>query len=126
MKVLVVEDLKVMRRVIANILKDLGIEEIIESDDGLDALATLQNQKVDLIITDWLMPNMDGLELVNDIRNDDSLKNIPILMITSVDNKENVIKALKAGINDYIAKPFKSDILRNKVKKLLSTINTKN
>ncbi len=126
MKVLIVEDLKVMRRVIANILIDMGIKDILESDDGLEALATLQNEKVDLIITDWLMPNMDGIELVNDIRKDRTLEHIPILMITTVDNKENVIKALKAGINDYIAKPFKSEVLKSKIKKLLSNENVKN
>ncbi len=120
MAVLIVEDLKVMRRVIANILKDLGINDISEAEDGIDALSLLQdNNDFDLIITDWLMPNMDGLELVEDIKNDDRLKNIPILMITSVDDKINVVKALRAGIKDYIAKPFKPDLLQAKISNML-------
>ena len=120
MAVLIVEDLKVMRRVIANILKDLGINEIAEAEDGIDALSLLQdNNDFELIITDWLMPNMDGLELVEDIKSDEQLKNIPILMITSVDDKINVIKALRAGIRDYITKPFKPDLLQVKISKIL-------
>ncbi len=120
MKILVVEDLKVMRRVISNTLRDMGIEEILEAEDGIDALAVLQNGIVDMIITDWLMPNMDGFELVKDIRKDPALKDIPVLMITSVDEKENVLKALKAGTNDYIAKPFKPETLQAKVRKLIN------
>ena len=120
MAVLIVEDLKVMRRVIANILKDIGIKDIYEAEDGIDALSLLQdNNNFELIITDWLMPNMDGLELVEDIKSDKTLENIPILMITSVDDKINVIKALRAGIRDYIAKPFKPDLLQAKINKIL-------
>lgn len=124
MGVLIVEDLKVMRRVIANILLELGISDITEAEDGIDALSILQdNNNFDLIITDWLMPNMDGIELVEDIKSDNKLKDIPILMITSVDDKINVIKALRAGIQDYIAKPFKSELLIAKINKMLKGNN---
>ena len=120
MRVLIVEDLKVMRRVIANSIRDLGIDEIFESEDGIDALSLLQDEIVDLVITDWLMPNMDGFDLVRDMRNDERLEDIPVLMITSVDDKQSVVKALRAGTNDYIAKPFKPEILKEKVAKLLN------
>ncbi len=119
-KILVVEDLKIMHRVIANALSALGDVEIVEATDGLDALAKLQREKIDLIITDWLMPNMDGIELVESVKRDEDLQNIKTLMITSVDDKPRVVKALKTGVNDYIAKPFKPEILIEKAKKLLN------
>ncbi len=122
MKALVVEDLKIMRKVIVNALKEIDIKDSFEAEDGIEALSLLQEEKIDLIVTDWLMPNMDGFELVTDIKKDKRLKNIPILMITSVDDRINVVKAIKAGINDYIAKPFKPETLKEKIKNIIYSV----
>lgn len=122
MRALVVDDLLIARRLIVNNLKNMGFEEVVEAVDGVDALQLLKDESkpFDIIITDWLMPNIDGLVFVHEIRKFDKFKKVPVLMVTSVDDKEDVVKALKNGVNDYIAKPYTPDTLRKKVEKLLN------
>jgi len=103
-----------MRRIVINALKNFGIDEIVEAEDGQDGLAKLHTEKIDFVITDWNMPNMTGLELTKNIRNDDTLKHLPILMVTTEVLKEDIIEALKAKVNNYVVKPFTPQVLRKK------------
>jgi two-component system, chemotaxis family, chemotaxis protein CheY len=125
MRALVVDDLLIARRLIVTNLKTMGFKEIFEADDGARALQVVnqQEESFDLIVTDWLMPNMDGLEFVREIRVDGEMKNTPILMVTSVDEKDDVLRAIQAGVNDYISKPFTPETLRKKIEWLLKTSN---
>ena len=118
MKVLVVDDFATMRRIIKNILKQLGFTNIIEAEDGKSALKMLQNDKFDLILCDWNMPEMAGIELLGKVRADEQLKGIPFVMVTAEAQKENIIEAVKAGVNSYIVKPFTAEIVEQKLKKL--------
>jgi two-component system chemotaxis response regulator CheY len=124
MNILVVDDFSTMRRIIINLLKDLGYKDIIEADDGIKALQRLSTNKVDFIITDWNMPNMDGLTLLKSIRANDATKNIPVLMVTAEAQKDNILEAAKAGANGYIVKPFTQQTLDEKIQKILSKLNT--
>jgi len=117
-KILVVDDFKTMRKIIKNILTQLGFKNIIEADDGTTALELLKKQKVDLIISDWNMPKMNGLELLKSIRSDDSLKDIRFIMVTAEAQKENVIEAIKHGVNQYVVKPFTPKTLKEKLEKV--------
>lgn len=118
MKILVVDDFATMRRIIKNILKQLGYSNVDEADDGSSALTKLQGQKFDLVITDWNMPNMSGLELIKAIRASDQFKSTPILMVTAEALKENIIEAVKSGVNNYIVKPFTAEVMREKIEKI--------
>jgi len=118
---LVVEDLTIMRRFIRNSLQGLGFMKIIEAEDGVVALQKLEKGKIDLIITDWIMNNMDGLDLARNVRANPEISHIPMLMITVLDDYTDVEKAIRAGINDYIKKPFTTEILKNKIDRLLSS-----
>jgi two-component system chemotaxis response regulator CheY len=115
MKILVVDDFATMRRIIKNILKQLGFSNIDEADDGEPALAKLQAGGFDLIICDWNMPKMDGLTLLKTVRSDEQLKDTPFLMVTAEAQKENVIEAVKAKVSDYIVKPFTAEVLSEKL-----------
>ena len=106
MKILVVDDFATMRKIVRNILKQLGFNNIEEADDGNSALTQLKSQSFDFVVTDWNIPNMSGLELVKAIRADENLKHIPLLMVTAEALKENIVAAVKAGVNDYVVKPF--------------------
>jgi two-component system, chemotaxis family, chemotaxis protein CheY len=117
-KILVVDDFATMRRIIKNILKQLGYNDIDEADDGAAAIAKLKSTKFDFVITDWNMPNMSGLELVKAIRSDENIKSIPILMVTAEALKENIIEAVKAGVNNYIVKPFTAEVMKEKIDKI--------
>ncbi len=117
-KILVVDDMSTMRRIVKSILNQLGFTNIEEAENGKQALAKLKAEKFDFVVTDWNMPEMDGLELVKAIRSDDELKNIPVLMVTAEGKKENVIEALKAGVNNYIVKPFTPEVLKEKIEKI--------
>ncbi len=125
MRALVVDDLLLARRLISNHLKSFGIEDIVEAIDGLDALEKLKEQEenVDIIITDWLMPNMDGLGFVTELKKEEKYKNIPILMVTALDEKDDVIKALRLGVNGYMSKPIEQDVFQKKVDDLLDKSN---
>lgn len=122
MKILVVDDFATMRKVIRNLLKQSGYENIVEAEDGLLALKVLKSQKVDFIISDWNMPNMSGLELLKNVRADEELKSLPFLMVTAEALQENVVAAVKAGVSNYIVKPFTSETLDEKIKKIMEKL----
>ncbi len=115
MKVLIVDDFATMRKIVRNILKQIGFEDISEAEDGNVALQVLKNEKVGLVVTDWNMPNMTGLDLLRNIRQDPKLGQTPVLMVTAEGLKENVLEAVKAGVNNYVVKPFTAEILQEKI-----------
>ncbi len=117
-RILVVDDMSTMRRIIKTILNQLGYSNIEEAENGKQALAKLKKEKFDFVITDWNMPEMDGLTLVREIRSDEELKALPVLMVTAEAKKENVMEALKAGVNNYIVKPFTPEVLKEKMEKI--------
>ncbi len=119
-KVLVVDDFATMRRIVKGVLKQLGFKDIIEADDGTSALNELKKQKVGLIVSDWNMPKMTGLELLKKVRADEELKSIPFVMVTAEGQKENVIEAVKAGVSNYIVKPFTPETLSEKLEKVFN------
>ncbi|MGV8078656.1 MAG: response regulator [Syntrophales bacterium] len=119
LKLLIVDDFATMRKVIRNILKQIGYENIVEAEDGSIALRVLKSQKIDLIISDWNMPNMTGLELLKAVRADDDLKTTPFLMVTAEALQENVVAAVKAGVSNYIVKPFTAEAMNEKLQKIL-------
>lgn len=118
MSVLVVDDFATMRRIIANVLKQLGYETIHEAEDGTKALQVLETEKIDFVITDWNMPQMSGLDLLMAIRASEDKKDIPVLMVTAEAQQENIVKAAQAGVNNYIIKPFDAQTLSEKIKKI--------
>ena len=115
MKILTVDDFSTMRRIIRNMLRQLGYTNIVEAEDGAEALSLLQREKMDFVISDWNMPNMNGLDLLKAIRADDNLKPIPVLLVTAEALKENVVEAVKAGVNNYVVKPFTAEKLKEKI-----------
>lgn len=117
--VCVVEDERVSRTMIVEMLKKMGINRIVASTNGQIALEKLKVQKVDLIISDWHMPVMDGLEFFKAVKKDEAFENTPFLMVTVEDSKEKVVEALKVGVRDYIVKPISKDSFESKVKTLL-------
>lgn len=119
MKILAVDDSATMRRIIKNQLKQAGFEEVDEAENGRDALLLLGRDRYDLVITDWNMPEMSGLDLVKEIRRSDAIRSIPILMITTVSAKEDIVTALKAGVNNYVVKPFEAGTLQAKITQLV-------
>ncbi|HOF04150.1 MAG TPA: response regulator [Syntrophales bacterium] len=120
-KILVVDDFATMRKVIRNILKQIGFENIVEAEDGAIGLRVLKSQQIDFVIADWNMPNMTGLELLKAVRADADLAKTPFLMVTAEALQENVIAAVKAGVNNYIVKPFTAETLNEKIAKILGT-----
>jgi len=118
MKVLVVDDFTTIRRVLRNVLKDLGFTNISEADDGKSALKELKKEKFDLILCDLNMPEMSGLELLIKIRADDEMKDVPFVMVTAEAQKENIIEAVKAGVSSYIVKPFTAETVNEKLNKI--------
>lgn len=119
LKILAVDDSATMRRIIVNTLKRAEFEDVIEATDGKDALAKLASENINFIITDWNMPEMDGLALVKAVRSDPAMKDIPILMVTTRSVKDDIIEAMKAGVNNYIVKPFTPQTLKEKIDKIL-------
>ena len=118
MKFLVVDDFSTMRRIVRNLLKELGFTNVDEAEDGLIALQKLNTLPFDFVVTDWNMPNMDGLTLLQKIRATPSLKHLPVLMITAEAKKENIIAAAQAGASGYIVKPFTAATLSEKLEKI--------
>ena len=118
MKVLVVDDFATMRRIVKNILKQLGYDDITEAEDGESALSKLKTGNYELLVTDWNMPNMSGIDLLREIRSDAKLKELPVLMVTAESQKENIMEAAKAGVNNYIVKPFTPEIFNAKLAKI--------
>lgn len=118
MKVLVVDDFSTMRRIIKNILRQLGFENIVEADDGETAVGKLESERIDFVISDWNMPKMSGLELLKWVRSHDEFKDLPFLMVTAEAQKENVLEAVKAKVSNYIVKPFTAETLSEKIEKI--------
>ena len=121
MKILVVDDFATMRRIVKNILVQLGFKNIIEADDGTSALDILQKEKVDLIISDWNMPKMTGLDLLKTVRGDANLAATPFIMVTAEAQQDNIIAAVKAKVSQYIVKPFTADTLAEKLTKIFGS-----
>jgi two-component system chemotaxis response regulator CheY len=123
MKILVVDDFSTMRRIIKNLLRDLGFTNIQEADDGNTALPMLQNGDFDFVVTDWNMPGMQGIDLLKEIRKDDNLSHLPVLMVTAEAKREQIISAAQAGVNGYIVKPFTAVTLKEKLDKIFERIS---
>ena len=122
MKILVVDDFSTMRRIIKNLLKDLGFSNIQEADDGSTALPMLQQGDFDFVVTDWNMPGMQGIDPLRAIRADDSLKHLPVLMVTAEAKKEQIVAAAQAGVNGYVVKPFTAATLKEKLEKIFERL----
>ena len=119
LRVLVVDDFATMRKIEKNILGQLGLKNVDEADDGSTALPKLQNNPFDVVLLDWNMPTMTGLELLKAMRADDRMKSIPVIMVTAEALKDNIVAAAQAGVNDYIVKPFNAATLEEKLRKVL-------
>ena len=121
-KILVVDDFATMRKIIKNLLKQAGYNNIVEAEDGAEALKVLKSEKADFIISDWNMPNMNGLEFLKAVRADSEFSGLPFLMVTAEGLKENVVLAIKAGVSGYIVKPFTADVLSEKIEKTVKSM----
>ena len=119
MKILVVDDFATMRKVVRNLLKQGGYENIVEAEDGVVALRMIKAQKIDFVISDWNMPNMSGLELLKAVRADAEISATPFLMVTAEALQDNVIAAVKAGVSNYIVKPFTAEVLSDKIANII-------
>ena len=122
LRMLVVDDFSTMRRIIRNLLQDLGFKDITEADDGSTALTTLKSQEIDFVVTDWNMPGVTGIDLLKAIRGDATLKHLPVLMVTAEAKKENIVAAAQAGANGYIVKPFTAATLEEKLNKIFEKL----
>ena len=123
MKILVVDDFSTMRRIVKNLLRDLGFSNISEADDGSTALPMLQSGNFDFLVTDWNMPGMTGIDLLKNVRADDRLKNMPVLMVTAEAKREQIIEAAQAGVNGYVVKPFTAAVLKEKIEKIFERVS---
>ncbi len=122
MQILVVDDFSTMRRIVKNVLRELGFSNMKEAEDGSSALQILNSSKIDFVVTDWNMPGMDGLSLLKAIRADEKLKTIPVLMVTAEAKREQIIEAAQAGVNGYVVKPFTAQTLKVKMEKVFERI----
>ncbi len=122
MKILIVDDFSTMRRIIKNLLRDLGFTNTIEADDGQSALPLLKAGSIDFLITDWNMPGMSGIDLLKTVREDPNIKQIPVLMVTAEAKREQIIAAAQAGVNGYVVKPFTATVLKEKIDKIFERI----
>lgn len=123
MKILIVDDFSTMRRIIKNLLRDLGFTNTIEADDGLTALPILKAGGIDFLVTDWNMPGMQGIDLLKTVRADETLSSLPVLMVTAETKREQIIEAAQAGVNGYIVKPFTAVTLKEKIDKIFERID---
>ena len=121
-KILVVDDFATMRKVIKNLLRQIGYQNVTEAEDGVVALKELRSQKIDFVISDWNMPNMTGIELLKAVRADSELSSLPFLMVTAESLKDNVLEAVKAGVSNYIVKPFTAEVLSEKIEKIIEKL----
>lgn len=122
MRILIVDDFSTMRRIIKNLLRDLGFNNTSEADDGQTALPILQAGKIDFLVTDWNMPSMSGIELLRAVRADSALASMPVLMVTAEQKRDQIVEAAQAGVNGYIVKPFTADVLREKIDKIFERV----
>lgn len=118
MKIMVVDDMSTMRRIVKNLLKQLGFANVEEAENGQEALLKLKADKFGFVVSDWNMPVMSGIQLLRAIRADEALKAIPVLMVTAEAQKENIIEAVQAGVSNYVVKPFTAEILQEKMNKI--------
>ena len=123
MKILIVDDFSTMRRIIKNLLRDLGFTNTEEADDGSTALPMLQSGNFDFLVTDWNMPQMTGIDLLRAVRADDRLKHLPVLMVTAEAKRDQIIEAAQAGVNGYVVKPFTAQALQDKIEKIFDRVN---
>lgn len=122
MKILIVDDFSTMRRIIKNLLRDLGFTNTHEADDGSTALPMLKSGDFDFLVTDWNMPGMSGIELLKEIRADAKLATIPVLMVTAEAKRDQIIEAAQAGVNGYVVKPFTAQVLKEKIDKIFERV----
>lgn len=122
MKILIVDDFSTMRRIIKNLLRDLGFNNTDEADDGNTGLPKLQSGNYDFLVTDWNMPGMTGIDLLRAVRADEKLKSLPVLMVTAEAKKEQIVMAAQEGVNGYIVKPFTAQTLKEKIEKIFDRI----
>jgi two-component system chemotaxis response regulator CheY len=122
LRFLVVDDFSTMRRIVRNLLKELGFNNVEEAEDGVDALNKLRGSAFDFVVSDWNMPNMDGLELLKTIRADAALSKLPVLMVTAEAKKENIVAAAQAGASGYVVKPFTAATLEEKLGKIFEKL----
>ncbi|ATD68807.1 response regulator [Luteimonas chenhongjianii] len=124
MRILVVDDFSTMRRIVKNLLSDLGFNNTVEAEDGNSAMAVLRQDAVELVITDWNMPGMTGIELLREIRADARFRTLPVLMVTAEAKREQIIEAAQTGVNGYIIKPFTAQTLEEKLGKIFERLGT--
>ena len=122
MKILIVDDFATMRKVIKNLLRQTGYQNVTEAEDGVCALKELKSQKIDFIISDWNMPNMTGIELLRAVRADSELSSLPFLMVTAEALQQNVVEAVEAGVSNYIVKPFTAEVLSEKIEQIIEKL----
>ncbi len=123
MKILIVDDFSTMRRIIKNLLRDLGFNNTQEADDGQTALPMIKATNFDFIVTDWNMPGMQGIDLLKAIRADSTIAHLPVLMVTAESKREQIVEAAQAGVNGYIVKPFTAQTLKEKIDKIWERID---
>ncbi len=123
MKILVVDDFSTMRRIVKNLLRDLGFTNTVEADDGKTALPILEAGGIDFLVTDWNMPGMTGIDLLKAVRANPSLVDLPVLMVTAEAKREQIIMAAQAGVNGYVIKPFTATTLKEKIEKVFERID---
>lgn len=123
MKILVVDDFSTMRRIIKNLLRDLGFNNTEEADDGNTALPLLKSGKFDFLVTDWNMPGMQGIDLLKEVRKDPELASLPVMMVTAESKKDQIVEAAQAGVNGYIVKPFTAQTLKEKIEKIFERLD---
>ena len=122
MKILIVDDFSTMRRIIKNLLRDLGFTNTVEAGDGITAIPILNSGSIDFLVTDWNMPGMTGIDLLRHVRADEKLRSLPVLMVTAEAKREQIIEAAQAGVNGYVVKPFTALALKEKIEKIFERI----
>ena len=122
MKILIVDDFSTMRRIIKNLLRDLGFTNTVEADDGITAIPIRNSGSIDFLVTDWNMPGMTGIDLLRHVRADEKLRSLPVLMVTAEAKREQIIEAAQAGVNGYVVKPFTALALKEKIEKIFERI----
>jgi len=123
MKILIVDDFSTMRRIIKNLLRDLGFTNTQEADDGTTALPMLRAGDFDFLVTDWNMPGMTGIELLKHVRADAKLVSLPVLMVTAEAKRDQIVEAAQAGVNGYVVKPFTAQVLKEKIEKIFERVD---
>ncbi len=123
MKILIVDDFSTMRRIIKNLLRDLGFTNTAEADDGNHGAADAAQRQFRLLVTDWNMPGMTGIDLLRAVRADERLKHLPVLMVTAEAKRDQIIEAAQAGVNGYVVKPFTAQVLKEKIEKIFERVN---